>query len=30
LRHLPGLALRTLEALPIRYALVPRKGDQTA
>lgn len=30
LRHLPGLALRTLEALPIRYALVPRKGEQTA
>ena len=26
LRHIPGLALRTLEALPVRYALTNREG----
>ncbi|MCP4906315.1 MAG: cytochrome P450 [bacterium] len=28
LRHLPGLALRTLEALPIRYALASRDTEE--
>jgi cytochrome P450 len=30
LRHIPGLALRTLEALPIRYALASQTGEKTS